>query len=81
MRRVNFTHFNEFNEESIFEVNYSFDLNPGNSGFAEDDTSIGGAGAESAALSTEVGHIQYGAFNTVLASYNLHEMLVEHDRG
>ncbi|WP_396632932.1 RagB/SusD family nutrient uptake outer membrane protein [Maribacter sp. R86514] len=72
----NFTHFNEFNEESIFEVNYSFDLNPGNSGFAEDDTSTGGAGAESTTLSTEVGHIQYGAFNTVLASYNLHEMLV-----
>ena len=72
----NFWHENEFNEESIFEVNYSFDLKPGNSGFAEDDTTNGGAGAESTTLSTEVGHLQYGAFNTVLASYNLHEMLV-----
>ncbi|CAM3437508.1 RagB/SusD family nutrient uptake outer membrane protein [Zobellia roscoffensis] len=72
----NFTHENEFNEESIFEVNYSFDIKPGNSGFAEDDTTNGGAGAESTTLSTEVGHLQYGAFNTVIASYNLHEMLV-----
>ncbi len=72
----NFWHENEFNEESIFEVNYSFDIKPGNSGFAEDDTTIGGAGAESTTLSTEVGHLQYGAFNTVIASYNLHEMLV-----
>ncbi|MDO6820640.1 RagB/SusD family nutrient uptake outer membrane protein [Zobellia sp. 1_MG-2023] len=72
----NFWHENEFNEESIFEVNYSFDIKPGNSGFAEDDTTNGGAGAESTTLSTEVGHLQYGAFNTVIASYNLHEMLV-----
>ncbi|WP_298502936.1 RagB/SusD family nutrient uptake outer membrane protein [uncultured Maribacter sp.] len=74
----NFTHFNEFNEESIFEVNYSFDLNSGNSGFQEDSDTQGGSGAESTTLSTEIGSLAHGAFNTVLTSYSLHELLV-HD--
>lgn len=71
----NFWHENEFNSESIFEVNYSFDLSPGAPGAAVDDTT-NATGAESSTLSGAVGQLNYGAFNTVLASYNLHEMLV-----
>tara|TARA_R110002126_G_scaffold291782_1_gene458000 strand:+ start:5459 stop:7189 length:1731 start_codon:yes stop_codon:yes gene_type:complete len=71
----NFWHENEFNSESIFEVNYSFDLSPGAPGAAVDDTT-NASGAESSTLSSAVGQLNYGAFNTVLASYNLHEMLV-----
>ncbi len=72
----NFWHENEFNEESILEVNYSFDINPGNSGFPIDDTPFN-TGSESTTLSTEVGRLGAGGFNTVLPTYNLHEMLVD----
>lgn len=71
----NFWHENEFNEESIFEVNYSFDIAPGVPGAAIDDNSFE-SGAESSTLSTAVGQLNFGAFNTVLPSYNLHEMFV-----
>ncbi|NMH87385.1 RagB/SusD family nutrient uptake outer membrane protein [Flavivirga algicola] len=71
----NFWHENEFNEESILEVNYSFDINPGNSGFPVDDTPFN-TGSESTTLSTEIGRLGAGGFNTVLPTYNLHEMLV-----
>ncbi|RKR14386.1 putative outer membrane starch-binding protein [Maribacter vaceletii] len=71
----NFWHQNEFNSESIFEVNYSFDIAPGVPGAAVDDN-VNESGAESSTLATAVGQLNYGAFNTVLASYNLHEMLV-----
>ncbi|GAA4232455.1 RagB/SusD family nutrient uptake outer membrane protein [Postechiella marina] len=72
----NFWHENEFNEESILEVNYSFDINPGNSGFPVDDTPFN-TGSESTTLSSEVGRLGAGGFNTVLPTYNLHEMLVD----
>ena len=71
----NFQHENEFNSESIFEVNYSFDLAPGVNGGAVDDTPWQ-TSAESSSIASEVGSIQYGGFNTLLASYNLQEMLV-----
>ncbi len=71
----NFWHENEFNEESILEVNYSFDINPGNSGFPIDDTPFN-TGSESTTLSTEIGRLGAGGFNTVLPTYNLHEMFV-----
>ena len=71
----NFRHENEFNSESIFEVNYSFDLSPGTPGAAVDDIP-NASGAESSTLSSAVGQLNYGAFNTVLASYQLHEMLI-----
>jgi starch-binding outer membrane protein, SusD/RagB family len=71
----NFWHENEFNSESIFEVNYSGDLAPGVPGAAVDDNSFE-SGAESSTMATAVGQLNYGAFNTVLPSYNLHEMLV-----
>ncbi|MGC6430037.1 MAG: RagB/SusD family nutrient uptake outer membrane protein [Jejuia sp.] len=71
----NFWHTNEFNEESIFEVNYSSDIAAGVPGAAVDDNSFE-SGAEATTLATAVGQLNFGAFNTVLASYNLHEMLV-----
>ncbi len=71
----NFWHENEFNEESILEVNYSFDINPGNSGFPLDDTPFN-TGSESTTMSTEIGRLGAGGFNTVLPTYHLHEMLV-----
>ncbi len=72
----NFWHENEFNEESILEVNYSFDINPGNSGFPLDDTPFN-TGSESTTMSTELGRLGAGGFNTVLPTYNLHEMFVD----
>ncbi|WP_282165834.1 RagB/SusD family nutrient uptake outer membrane protein [Cellulophaga baltica] len=71
----NFQHENEFNSESIFEVNYSFDLSPGVPGAVVDDNS-NETGAESTTMATAVGQLNYGGFNTILPSYNLHEMLV-----
>lgn len=71
----NFWHENEFNSESIFEVNYSFDIAAGVPGGNVDDTPTR-TGAEASAMATAVGQLNYGGFNTVLASYNLHEMLV-----
>jgi len=71
----NFWHQNEFNSESIFEVNFSFDLAAGANGANVDDTP-GQTSAESTTMATAVGQLNYGAFNTVLPSYNLHEMLV-----
>ena len=71
----NFWHENEFNSESIFEVNYSFTLAAGVNGANVDDTP-GQTSGESTTMATAVGQLNYGAFNTVLPSYNLHEMLV-----
>jgi hypothetical protein len=70
----NFQHENEFNEESIFEVNYSSEIAPGVPGAVVDDNSFE-SGAEASTMATAVGQLNFGAFNTVLPSYNLHEML------
>ncbi|MEM8899934.1 MAG: RagB/SusD family nutrient uptake outer membrane protein, partial [Bacteroidota bacterium] len=71
----NFTHFNEFNSESIFEVSYSEELNPGTNGNAVDDSPFE-SGAEATTIATELGQLNYGAFNTLLPSYYLHELYV-----
>ena len=71
----NFTHTNEHNSESIFEVSYSDELNAGVNGNNVDDTPFS-SGAEASTLATEVGQLSFGAFNTVLSTYYLHEMLV-----
>ena len=69
----NFTHFNEFNAESIFEVSYSQELNPGANGDFVDDTPFI-SGAEASNMATEFGQLNYGAFNTLLPTYYLHEL-------
>ncbi len=71
----NYTHENEFNEESIFEVAYSAELNPGANGNAVDDNPFE-TGAEATTIATELGQLNFGAFNTLLPSYYLHEMFV-----
>ena len=71
----NFRHDTEFNSESIFEVAYNDELAPGIGGGAVDDFPSG-SGAEASTLSAEVGQLSFNAFNTVLASYYLHEMLI-----
>ncbi|MEM6698914.1 MAG: RagB/SusD family nutrient uptake outer membrane protein, partial [Bacteroidota bacterium] len=71
----NFTHFNEFNSESIFEVGYSQELNPGTPAAAVDD-SPWEAGAEASTLGNALGQLNFNAFNTVLPSYYLHELYV-----
>ena len=71
----NFSHDHEFNEESIFEVAYNEDVNPGASGDAVDDTPWA-SGAEASSLATAFGQLNFGAFNVLLPSYYLHEMFV-----
>lgn len=71
----NFTDLNEFNSESIFEVAYSDDLNPGVPGAAVDDNPFA-SGAEASALARAIGQLNFGGFNTLLASYYLHELYI-----
>lgn len=71
----NFSHENEFNEESIFEVAYSADLNPGVPGAAVDDNT-NESGAEASTLARALGQLNFGAYNTLLPSYYLHELYV-----
>ncbi|MEM7656155.1 MAG: RagB/SusD family nutrient uptake outer membrane protein [Bacteroidota bacterium] len=71
----NFTHEQEFNSESIFEVAYSAELNPGANGSAVDD-SPWETGAEATTIATALGQLNFGAFNTLLPSYYLHELFV-----
>ncbi|OBQ56743.1 RagB/SusD family nutrient uptake outer membrane protein [Tamlana sp. s12] len=71
----NFTHLNEFNEESILEVAYNADVNPGANGNIVDDN-INETGAEATAIATAFGQLNFGAFNTLLPSYYLHELYV-----
>ncbi|NIJ45880.1 hypothetical protein FHR24_002351 [Wenyingzhuangia heitensis] len=75
----NFTHFNEFNEESILETNYSFDLNAGIGGNTVDDNQFG-SGAEATALSGPIGKQGNGGFNQIFASYYLHELMVNDEK-
>jgi len=71
----NFSHENEFNEESIFEVAYSADLSPGVPGAAVDDNT-NESGAEASTLARALGQLNFGAYNTLLPSYYLHELYV-----
>ncbi|WP_067146477.1 RagB/SusD family nutrient uptake outer membrane protein [Pseudotamlana agarivorans] len=73
----NFTAENEYNEESIFEVAYNSEINPGAHGEAVDDinsNSINQTGSEATTLATAFGQLNFGAFNTLLPSYYLHEL-------
>ncbi|TRX59967.1 RagB/SusD family nutrient uptake outer membrane protein [Fulvivirga sp. M361] len=71
----NYTDENEFNAESIFEVNFSSTLKPGINGNAVDD-SPWESGAEATTIATAMGQLSFGAFNTLLPSYYLHELFV-----
>jgi len=71
----NFTHVNELNSESIFETIYSAELNQGIGGDAVDDNFFE-SGAEASTMAREFGQLNFGAFNTLLPSYILHEMFV-----
>lgn len=71
----NFTDKNEFNSESIFEVAYNNVLNPGAPGAAVDD-SPSETGSEATDLANSLGQLNFGAFNSLLPSYYLHELFV-----
>ncbi|MEL6592461.1 MAG: RagB/SusD family nutrient uptake outer membrane protein, partial [Bacteroidota bacterium] len=73
----NFSHENEFNAESIFEVAFSAELNPGAVGAAVDGNAFE-TGAEATTIARELGQLNFGAFNTLLPSYYLHELFI-HD--
>ncbi|WP_211323944.1 RagB/SusD family nutrient uptake outer membrane protein [Sediminitomix flava] len=71
----NFTDENEFNSESIFEVAYSDVLKPGAKGPTIDDNENETSG-EASALAMQTGQLSFGAYNTVISSYYLHELMV-----
>ena len=71
----NFTHYNEYNSESILETNYSFDLVEGANGANVDDNPGGVVGAESTQLSRLVGKNRQGGNAQILTSYIYHEIL------
>lgn len=66
----NFSKENEFNQESIFEVNYSSEIAPGVPG------GDFGKGSEASTLGRQVGQLSFGGYNTVLVTYFLHELFV-----
>ena len=69
----NFTHQNEHNAESIFEVSYNADINPGANGGAVDDNAFR-TGSEGTNIARELGQLSFGAFNTLLPTYFVHEL-------
>ncbi|MBN7813386.1 RagB/SusD family nutrient uptake outer membrane protein [Algoriphagus sp. H41] len=73
--RDNFSEENEFNEESIFEVAYNSEINPGANGSVVDDDP-NRTGAEATNIATALGQLNFGAYNTLLPSYYLHELYV-----
>ncbi|WP_422359637.1 RagB/SusD family nutrient uptake outer membrane protein [Reichenbachiella sp.] len=73
----NFTHFNEFNAESIFETNYTDSFKEGVNGQEKDAyqwTWGSETGSEASAIGWQTGQLSFGGYNTVLSSYYLHEM-------
>lgn len=70
----NFRHDTEFNSESIFEVAYDNDFNPGVNGSNVDDAN--GPGAEATNIATAYGFLDNGGFNVLLGSYYLHELFI-----
>lgn len=70
----NFTHLNEHNEESIFETAYNAEINPGAPGNTVDDTPFT-TGSEASGIATQLGQLNFGAYNTLLPTYYLHETL------
>lgn len=73
--RDNYSEENEFNEESIFEVAYNADINPGANGSVVDDDPSR-TGAEATNIATQLGQLNFAAYNTLLPSYYLHELYV-----
>ncbi|PZX51037.1 RagB/SusD family nutrient uptake outer membrane protein [Algoriphagus chordae] len=73
--RDNYSEENEFNEESIFEVAYNADINPGANGAVVDDDPSR-TGAEATNIATQLGQLNFAAYNTLLPSYYLHELYV-----
>jgi hypothetical protein len=71
----NFRHDTEHNQESIFEVAYSAELNPGVNGASVDNNPFE-TGAEASTIGRELGQLNFGAYNTLLPSYYLHETFV-----
>ncbi|WP_066218848.1 RagB/SusD family nutrient uptake outer membrane protein [Formosa haliotis] len=69
----NFTDENEFNSESIFEVAYNSEVNPGANGEIVDDN-VNETGAEATTISRAFGQLSFGGYNTLLPSYYLHEL-------
>lgn len=71
----NFTEEGEYNSESILEVAYSSATNPGANGNNVDDTPYA-SGAEATTIATGYGQLNYGAYNTLMPTYFLHELYV-----
>ncbi|NJB35246.1 RagB/SusD family nutrient uptake outer membrane protein [Croceivirga sp. JEA036] len=71
----NIRHDTEFNSESIFEVAYNADVNPGAPGGAVDDNQFE-TGAEASGMARAIGQLNFGAFNTLLPTYYLHELFI-----
>ncbi|MBB6460370.1 RagB/SusD family nutrient uptake outer membrane protein [Flammeovirga kamogawensis] len=71
----NFSDENEYNVESIFEVAYSDVLKPGASGETIDDNPFETSG-EATNMCTQTAPLSAGGYNTVIASYFLHELMV-----
>lgn len=72
----NYSDQNEYNEESILEVNFSNALKPGVSSDRVDNT-YNGPGTESTNLSHLIGPIiGYGGYNIFLPSYYIHELFL-----
>lgn len=69
----NFTHQNEFNAESIFEVAFNADINPGANGGSIDDNAYR-TGSEATNIATAFGQLNFGAYNTLLPTYFVHEL-------
>ncbi|MGB5262054.1 MAG: RagB/SusD family nutrient uptake outer membrane protein [Lutimonas sp.] len=69
----NYSHENELNEESIFEV--AFESETGQSGAAVDATP-NEPSAEATTIANAFGFLDRGGYNTLLPSYNLHEMFI-----
>ncbi|TSE09835.1 MULTISPECIES: RagB/SusD family nutrient uptake outer membrane protein [Aquimarina] len=71
----NFSHEEGFNVESIFEVPFSVEFNPGGNGIVVDNYP-GVAGSETADVALSTGHLRFGGFNTILPTYYMHELFV-----
>ncbi|MFD1315210.1 RagB/SusD family nutrient uptake outer membrane protein [Namhaeicola litoreus] len=69
----NYSHENELNQESIFEVAYEAET--GQNGAAVDATP-NEPSAEATTIATAFGFLDRGGYNTLLPSYNLHEMFI-----
>lgn len=70
----NFTDQNEFNQESIFEAAYSAVAGDTGANGATIDTTPTEIGSEAHTTDAFIGQLNSGGYNSVLASYYLHEL-------